>query len=880
MRRLQLFLAGIVLALFASAQDFPVVSKNFGKFGGTSFNSYSFVNTTSHNGGVYLSFSTGSSGEVHYFSGTNWTAVTTTSGILSTIVYGQVSVGSKMYFATSNGLSIKNGTNWSSELSGTKVLAVDANSNYEVVLTTSGLSYRNVSSSTWSNLSISALKYAGSVLQPIAGNAVIIKNDSAWVSYSSRGVRKIELKTGTVSKVVNQDDYSFSEPVINFATHDGAVFSAGPSYITRYSDTMLKSLYRIQNNFQYGAIKNLPVFTDKYGKLWFLKSYRGGVTAITFNGERPNSPRVFIPIKLDDTNHPAFYYNPQTDSVYSISDNLAFAMADVRNPKYLYGKNIETLDINEVSAPILNGGINGYDHELGVEHYLAPKSSEKSPLFSSGLWIGGLDDSNNVHLSAMTYAQKGFDYFPGPLNASTGAFNPNDSVKFDRLWKVNKSDIQKHINLYGWKGAVKESETTEAIWNWPGNREKGKSSDALAPFIDNNGNGIYEPNKGDYPDIKGDQAIYWIMNDLAKPHTETGGTSFGMEIHGMAYAYACPTVSSSQAEYGINYTTFYKYKIINRSDSNYHDVVVGLHTDSDLGNYSDDYVGCHVTQNMGYCYNGDTNDEGILGYGVNAPMFSTLILDAPSFIHDSIDGDGDGQVDEDDEKRYMGGFVYYNNDFSAIGNPRNPSEYYNYLNNKWKNGDNISRDFAYGSSGKGGQTSYMFPDTTDKDNGTKSWTEKKAGNMPADRRFLINSFPFDVAAKDTVEFEYAFVFSHNPSQENQLPKNLEYVKAIKQWYYQGADPACYQKLGVERVENGGAIEANVYPNPFENTITVKTESQIESVIIHDLCGKVLLDQKDVRTSLLEVNTSNIPAGMFLITIITEDGKATKKLLKM
>jgi hypothetical protein len=94
----------------------------------------------------------------------------------------------------------------------------------------------------------------------------------------------------------------------------------------------------------------------------------------------------------------------------------------------------------------------------------------------------------------------------------------------------------------------------------------------------------------------------------------------GIEVQGMAYAYGCPTVVSGHNE--LSYTTFYDYKIINRSSTNYHDVFVSMFSDVDLGYYGDDYIGSDVTDNYGYAYNADANDEtisGINGYGSYIP---------------------------------------------------------------------------------------------------------------------------------------------------------------------------------------------------------------------------------------------------------------------
>ena len=57
---------------------------------------------------------------------------------------------------------------------------------------------------------------------------------------------------------------------------------------------------------------------------------------------------------------------------------------------------------------------------------------------------------------------------------------------------------------------------------------------------------------------------------------------------------------------------------------NLNEAYIGQWVDPDLGNYQDDYVGRDVGLGLGYCYNGDDNDEsdalqGVNGYGENPP---------------------------------------------------------------------------------------------------------------------------------------------------------------------------------------------------------------------------------------------------------------------
>ncbi len=139
---------------------------------------------------------------------------------------------------------------------------------------------------------------------------------------------------------------------------------------------------------------------------------------------------------------------------------------------------------------------------------------------------------------------------------------------------------------------------------------------------------------------------------------------------------------------------------------------------------------------MGYCYNGDANDEncGANGYGENPPAVGVDFFEGPYQDADSIDnpltldfsdaqdslgipyrgiGIGYGDGIADNERFGMRRFVYYNNSGDPInGEPTTPVHYYNYMNGIWKNGQKMT----YGGNGiTGSETAcdYMFPGDTD-----------------------------------------------------------------------------------------------------------------------------------------------------------------------
>jgi hypothetical protein len=407
------------------------------------------------------------------------------------------------------------------------------------------------------------------------------------------------------------------------------------------------------------------------------------------------------------------------------------------------------LDVNNVRTTIMAGGDMWWD--LSDAQYEIPKGGKKNSMFAGALWIGGVDDGGQLKVAAMTYRQGGNDFWPGPLNTTTATISSDECNKWDQHFKLERSDVEEHVARFG-DQTYTEDMIPSSIKDWPAHPFDDSPSgqdEFLAPFFDRNGNDEYEPEDGDYPDYNitgtnddsklfGDQTLFWIFNDKGNIHTETEAEPLGLEIHAQAFGFA--------ADNEVNDMTFYNYKIINRSTLPLNDTYFGQWVDPDLGYYLDDYVGCDVALGLGFCYNGDAEDEGAQGYGFNPPAIGVDFFQGPlADPADGIDNDRDGVVDEQGEQIIMSKFVYYNNDFTVTGNPENGTDIYNYLRGIWK--DNVP--MTYGGDGHGGGVgsttdlcNFMFPGTSDADFPAQEWTEVTAGNIPADRRFLQSAGPF------------------------------------------------------------------------------------------------------------------------------------------
>ncbi len=391
------------------------------------------------------------------------------------------------------------------------------------------------------------------------------------------------------------------------------------------------------------------------------------------------------------------------------------------------------LDVNNVRTKLLNGGDMWWD--LNNPKYEIPKISDpnavrKHSMFAGAIWIGGKDNGGNLKLAAMTYRQFGQDFWPGPLDTTTASTDPLRCEAYDRMWKVTRDELEE----------FEESDYVEqsaGIREWPGGSDRavriGDEADYLAPYKEVVADGVYNPFDGEHPvlderrpviengvDRQPDMFIWWVYNDKGNIHSESAGQPIGVECQTTAFAF------STNDE--VNNMTFYSTKIINRGFTTLNDCYMGQWVDADLGNYADDYVGCDVSRGLGFCYNGDDDDEGVLGYGLNPPTIGVDYFEGPT--------------DTAGNQMGLSVFMYYNNTSDPItGNPdrNNPNSFYNFLQGKWKGGQNVTR----GGNGFGGAvtTKYMFPGCTDPAF-SDCWDERIAGNRPGDRRFLQSTGPF------------------------------------------------------------------------------------------------------------------------------------------
>ncbi len=410
------------------------------------------------------------------------------------------------------------------------------------------------------------------------------------------------------------------------------------------------------------------------------------------------------------------------------------------------------MEINNVRARLLGGGDCWWDFNDG--RYIVPKvdvttgQREVSSIFAGSVWLGGIDPAGNLKLAAQDYRPGGRnDFWPGPLT-DQGLTDEFICDNWDRHFRVTGDEIRKHLaNLSA--GDRNPENIPRGVKGWPsrGNPyfadvwgfDLPYTIQGLAGFYDEDGDGDYDPLKGDYPsiEIRGcplnrfpDEMIFWIYNDQGggAPHARTNGKAIQMEVQVQAFSY----LTNDE----LNDMTFQRYKLINRATERIDSTFFAMWVDADLGCYLDDYIGCDSSKSLMYTYNQDATDgqpncdcAGVATYCDKVPILGVDYFRGP--------------LDTFGNEIGMSSFVYYNN--PSVGTPTQPTtdpdlpvEFYRYLTGSWRDG----QPFTFGGNGYnpgGVPTKYALHDDPNNPNGWSMCT----ANLPfGDRRTLQASGPF------------------------------------------------------------------------------------------------------------------------------------------
>ncbi len=515
----------------------------------------------------------------------------------------------------------------------------------------------------------------------------------------------------------------------------------------------------------------------------------------------------------------------------------------------------ETLDGNDVNAVISDEGLFINNAQISSHGYEIPAGSGAGTIFGAGIWAGGIDVNGQLHLTAPYYSSAGWRSGPIADNAAYGTTNYQGAYG-KSIWKVTRQEVDDHIAQYQQGGYT----PVPAIQDWPGNGDVSLGvANQLAPFVDLDGDGIYEPSEGDYPDFPGDQVVYVIQNDESyQPHPQ----KLGVELHLMFYQF---NDNGYMGE-----STFLNVRTFNRSTTDYYDFKLSIFADFDIGNYSDDYFGTSVTNNMMYAYNGDNFDEtswGAIGYENNPPCQGIMSLNHNLFAANH----------------------FYSSGYFPIGAPSTYLEHWHFMNGFWADGSQI----FYGGNGYNAgvtttPTKFIYPGSSDPyglaTGGAivnDDWGEHNANggspNPPGERRGLMSISPGDLLSGTMICADFVFLFDETDTLCFDNVDNVLNIADALQILYDN-NPSSFPCGSFTASTNDlEPINVEVFPNPSSGNITIDLNQSAGPVIIEvlDMSGR-LVHSETTQTTTTHIQL-NVPAGMYQLSVQSAHSKVTKSL---
>lgn len=491
----------------------------------------------------------------------------------------------------------------------------------------------------------------------------------------------------------------------------------------------------------------------------------------------------------------------------------------------VFGQQSATLNVNNVNTQIFNSMSPFFD-ETNLESTLEIGIGN-NPIFMTGLTLLGLDYNDSIFISSQGLKSTRNEYGFGPISNN---YSINSFEQYDRVWKVTSQELWAHQQGLG---------TSSAILTWPahGDVSNGEAF-YLAPFIDVNHDGIYNPSDGDYPKIKGDEAVYYIMNDKNSDHTAFNNRAIGVEVHVMIYGF-------SSGIHVINNTLFVNYSIYNRSNIDFSEFYISPFLDADILCAHNDIHGGDSTRNTVFTFENspdntnsywscqDTNysSSGVAIKHLNRDLYSSFLFNSSQF------------------------YIFDTNYPNIFDSER----VYNIMNGK-----NVF-----------GESSTSFIDS--------SLTNFITPNGISDLYYVdtINSSGYDAKANSVVKlnsfssnsdycFDLAYVYYQNDTLDNiENAIGLLYSTDTVQTFYDNVNLSCVGFLTDKEELNSSYFKITSYPNPaIEKVILTFSKELVKA----EICIQNPLGQEVIRVSVhneseIVIERNGLERGVYFYSVI-------------
>ena len=503
-----------------------------------------------------------------------------------------------------------------------------------------------------------------------------------------------------------------------------------------------------------------------------------------------------------------------------------------------------------------------FDTLLNIEYQSFNQFDESSFLFSGGFLLSGYSNgtmwANGIASSILLE-----DYLPGKVGSER-------NNQLNKVYVIKKEDSPFGYSWQQWKNAVSLG---AEFYDGDG--------DGVYDPVDKNWNGTWDKNE-DMPMLIGDETAWCVYND-GLPNQRRRWNNVcpqGIEVKQTVFASDLPELEN---------TIFIRYSILNTGTvTDFMDsVYFGLWADPDLGNASDDLIGCDTLLNSGFVYNDSTDYL----YGPDPPSFFMSLLQGPVV-----------NTDNSMDTAYVNNSVMYgqqeipgwtNLDLVAhifcvggipiVNDPNNEIIARNYLQGKTSVGEYPDPcTFSYMVI-RGGENCVEINPAfwTSGDPVTDiGWFLEFSGDF----RNMISTGPFTLEKDKTQEIIAAYVVGRGTGPINSITAARNNVRRAVNEYKSNFSSMTYQAPPPTNPVVNYQLYHN-YPNPFNPVTRIRYEIPQNGVVkidIYDILGqkvKTILNKFQAAGRYeVEFNGSSFASGIYIYRMQVNDFISSKKMV--
>lgn len=488
------------------------------------------------------------------------------------------------------------------------------------------------------------------------------------------------------------------------------------------------------------------------------------------------------------------------------------------------------LEHNNVRTMLMSNGALGYDALVSQPAYEVPKGSGRHALYLVSPIYTAEVDTGYLIGNYSEYSPSSGGYLGPIVNDYDDPWHAQHSFFFH----MHDSVIDNHLNNWMNSGYV----PTQKMANWPayGNSAL-NSSPYMVPFYDVNNDNVYTPEDGDYPLHLGEESFSSVYNydSIVNPNMMNPETR-AIEVNYSAYQ-----VNSA----GLKDVTFIMHRVTNKSDETLIDFQWGLFADFDLGNPSDDFIGTNVSKNLYYAYNSDDNDETSGGYGNNPPAVGIVSLNEGLYATNRITYGGSHDVSFLSALR-----------LNMIGRQSNSQ---------------MNLD------SQGNPTFFLYSGDP---NVTGSESQYQLGELGTDQKGTMSVRPTDLEPGETKCYHFAIVFADSDTSHLKSVTKLFEVADAAQAYYDDSisyDCSMVVSSDIASVEDHEVTELNLFPNPTNGSLYLRSNERISEVKLCSMDGRVHSPKlQQLGNTQYAIDMSNLSEGVYAVQVLFENGEVLNR----